>query len=81
MPRAHFMTHHRQFTGGEASVEVDGATVGKVIENLDAMFPGLGAALRDGTAAGVNGEVFNDPEYLAVDPDTDIYFVAALQGG
>jgi len=81
MPRAHLMLQHRQYTNGEAVIEVDGATVGAIIEDLDRRFPGLGEALTLGAAAGINGEIHNDPEFLAVDADTDIYFVAPLAGG
>jgi molybdopterin synthase sulfur carrier subunit len=32
----------RTVTGGNATVEVDGATVGDVVKNLDAAHPGIG---------------------------------------
>lgn len=81
MARAHLMNHHRQFTNGEAVIEVEGATVGAVIESLDRRYPGLGEALTVGAAAGINGEIHNDPQFVAVEADTDIYFVAPLAGG
>jgi molybdopterin converting factor small subunit len=31
----------RSYTGGEANVVADGATVGEVLEDLDRQFPGL----------------------------------------
>ena len=81
MPIAHLMTDHRRFTDGAAVIEVDGATVGAVIAELERRYPGLGDALTDGASAGIDGEIHAEPEYLAVDPDTDIYFVAPLAGG
>ena len=75
------MSQHRAFTGGEAVVEADGATVGQVIESLEAAYPGLGVALRAGSSAGIDGEVHADPEFVRVQPDTVIYFVAPLTGG
>lgn len=41
----------RSATGGEATVEVEGATVGEVLGDLDAKHPGIGERLRaeDGT--------------------------------
>ncbi|MBC8365430.1 MAG: MoaD/ThiS family protein [Actinobacteria bacterium] len=81
MPRVHLMSDHRRFTGGEAVVEAGGATVGAVIAELEQRFPGLGDALTHGASAGVNGEIHSEPQYLEVDPDTDIYFVAPLTGG
>ncbi|MEM9521965.1 MAG: hypothetical protein AAGA37_21835 [Actinomycetota bacterium] len=75
------MTQHRPLAGGAAVVEVDGATVGQVIDNLDMAHPGLGAALRAGSSAGIDGEIHAEPEFVRVQPDTVIYFVAPLTGG
>ncbi len=75
------MTDHRRFTDGEAVIEVDGATVGAVIAELERRYPGLGEALTEGSSAGINGEIHAEPEFVAVAPDTDIYFVAPLAGG
>ncbi|MDG2908481.1 MAG: MoaD/ThiS family protein [Acidimicrobiales bacterium] len=75
------MSDHRRFTDGEAVVESEGATVGEVIADLEQRYPGLGEALTHGASAGVNGEIYAEPEYLEVDTDTDIYFVAPLTGG
>lgn len=75
------MTDHRRFTDGEAVIAVDGATVGAVIAELERRFPGLGDVLTHAASAGVDGEIHAEPQYLAVDPDTEIYFVAPLAGG
>ncbi|MEM9203633.1 MAG: MoaD/ThiS family protein [Actinomycetota bacterium] len=75
------MTQHRPLAGGAAVVEADGATVGQVIDNLDMAYPGLGAALRAGSSAGIDGEIHAEPEFVRVQPDTVIYFVAPLTGG
>ncbi len=75
------MNDHRRFTGGEAVVEVEGATVGQVMDALERGYPGLGEALRAGSSAGINGEIHADPEYVPVEPDTVIYFVQPLAGG
>jgi sulfur-carrier protein len=37
----------RRYTGGEAKVGVSGATVGEVLADLDARFPGLGDRIRE----------------------------------
>ena len=75
------MSQHRVFTGGEASVEADGATVGQVIDDLEARFPGLGVALRAGSSAGIDGEVHAEPEFVIVTAATEIYFLAPVVGG
>jgi sulfur-carrier protein len=37
----------RRYTGGEAKVGGSGATVGEVLADLDARFPGLGDRIRE----------------------------------
>jgi sulfur-carrier protein len=37
----------RTVTAGEATVDVDGATVGEVLRNLDAAHPGIGERIMD----------------------------------
>jgi len=81
MPRAHLMSDHRRFTGGEAVIEVEGATVGALIAELERRYPGLGNILTKASSAGVDGVIHAEPEYLAISPDTDVYFVAPLTGG
>lgn len=75
------MSQHRDYTGGEAIVQADGATVGQVIDDLEARFPGLGVALRAGSSAGIDGEIHAEPEFVAVTPETEIYFLAPVVGG
>ncbi len=81
MATVHLMTDHRRYTDGEAVVEVDGATVGQVMDALEERYPGLGVALRAGSQAGIDGEIHAEPEYVKVGPDTVIYFVQPLAGG
>ena len=74
-------------TGGRASVEVDGATVRAVIDNLERACPGLrerlldGARLRPNLSVAVHGEVIPLPLDEPVTPSSEIHFVAAIQGG
>lgn len=75
------MADHRRFTDGVATLEVEGATVGAVIDELERRYPGLGELLTHGASAGIDGMIHADPQYLAVGPDTDIWFVAPLSGG
>ena len=75
------MSQHRAYTGGEAVVEADGATVGQVIDDLEVRYPGLGVALRAGSSAGIDGEIHAEPEFVRVQSDTVVYFVAPLTGG
>lgn len=41
----------RTYTSGQAEVEAEGATLGAVIANLDAQFPGIAARVLDDNGA------------------------------
>ena len=75
------MSQHRSFTGGEAVVQANGATVGQIIDDLEANYPGLGMALRAGSSVGIDGEIHAEPEYVRVTDETEIYFLAPVVGG
>ncbi len=79
----------RTLTGGEASVSVDGATVGELIENLEKAHPGMRDRLLDekGVRRFVNVYVgdedirFLDGLETAVEDGTEISIVPAIAGG
>lgn len=82
MALVHLQANHAAFTDGVRELEVDGATVGSLIEALEARFPGLGPLLRDGSSVAVDGEL--QPKgtiYTRVEPSTEVHFLAPISGG
>lgn len=72
----------RQFTGGLTHFELEAATVGQVVRQLDAKFPGLGDQLRSGAiAVAIDGEIFNDAMLEPVKPGSEVYFIPSIRGG
>jgi molybdopterin converting factor small subunit len=77
----------RSFAGGRRSVEVAGATVREVIDNLVVECPGLrerlmeGDRLRPGIQAAVDGQVSPAGLREPVGPTSEIHFVSAIAGG
>jgi molybdopterin converting factor small subunit len=74
-------------TGGRPAVEVEGRTVGEVIENLDRQWPGIGerlvedGRLRNNISVAVDGEITPMGMLEAVAPASEVHFVAAIKGG
>jgi sulfur-carrier protein len=82
MAVVHLQADHRRFTGGEQVLEVDGATVGAVIAELDRRYPGLGALLTDGASVALDGELLpRGSIYEKVGPTTEVHFIAPISGG
>ena len=82
MATVHLQANHAAFTDGVRELEVDGATVGAVIDVLAARFDGLGPLLRDGSSVAVNGEL--QPKgsiYTPVGATDEVHFLAPISGG
>jgi len=74
-------------TAGRATVEVQGGTVGEVIDNLDRQWPGIGERLADrgrlraNISVAVDGEISPIGMLEEVAPESEVHFVAAIKGG
>ena len=87
MPTVFIPALLRPLTGGQSSVEVEGATVRQVIDHLESAWPGIrdrllaDGKLRPNISVAVDGEV--TPEGLAevVGPASEVHFIAAIKGG
>ena len=82
MATVHLQADHGRFTDGVRELEVDGATVGAVIAELERRFPGLGPLLTEGASVALDGELLpRGSVYDPVGPDTDVHFLAPIAGG
>ena len=81
MATVHLQADHRRFTGGERVIEVDGATVGALIDELERRHPGLGRLLTEGASVAINGEIIPNGIYEKVESDTEVHFIAPISGG
>ena len=74
-------------TGGVSNVAVDGTTVAQLVEQLEARFPGIRdrlvdqGRLRPNISVAVDGEVLPGGLREAVEPSSEVHFVAAIRGG
>jgi molybdopterin synthase sulfur carrier subunit len=78
---------HRDLTHGQETVQVAGGTIGEVIANLDAMFPGMADRLteegrvRPHISVAVNGEIVSRRLSQRLDRPSEVHFVPAIGGG
>ncbi len=74
-------------TGGNATVEVEGATVRQIIDNLERSWPGIRERLivedhlRPNISVAVDGEISPLGLLERVSPASEVHFVAAISGG
>ncbi len=87
MPTVFIPGQLRDRTGGRSTIEVEGATVREVIENLDRAHPGIGERLMEGPrlrpniSVAIDGEVSPLGLLEKVSPSSEVHFVAAIRGG
>lgn len=71
----------RQFTDGETKILVEATTMRSLVRELDGRFPGIGAALGDGMAVAIDGQIFQDYFLEEVGPNSEVCFLPAIEGG
>jgi sulfur-carrier protein len=77
----------QSLTAGEDKVVVSGCTVGEIIDNLEARFPGVkdrlvqGGEIRPHIAVAIDGDVSPEGLEQAVQESSEIHFIPALSGG
>ena len=77
----------RPLAGDHDSLDVSGATVREVVENLVERYPGLrGRLLADGQLPGnisvaIDGEISTLGLLDELEPDSEVHFVPAISGG
>ena len=81
MPKVHLWASLRRFAEGQEVVEVDAATVGQMMDELERTHPGLGPAIKAGLSVAVDGEVIANNRSAPVKADSEVYLLQRLKGG
>ena len=77
----------RSLSGNRENLDIPGATIREVLDNLEAECPGIRARLfdgdrvRPGIAIAVDGIIKTKKLGSEVAPDSEIHFVPAISGG
>lgn len=70
-----------RFTGGAASFDVEATTVGAMIRELDARFPGLGEYVDHRMAIAIDGEIFQDAHAARLGETSEVCLIPKIGGG
>ena len=77
----------RRLADGKGEVDVPGATLGEMVNNLEATYPGISdrllqdGRLKPGLAAVVGYAATRQGLLQPLEPDTEVHFVPAISGG
>ncbi|SFJ24383.1 MoaD/ThiS family protein [Celeribacter neptunius] len=77
----HLWAGLRRFTGGLEVVTVEASSIGKMLDALVAVYPGLGPIFEAGISVAVDGEIINGGRHRPLAPSNEIYLMQRVKGG
>ena len=70
-----------RYTGGRSEFEVAATTVGGMIRELDARWPGLGEYVERRMAIAIDGEIFQDADGAVFRAWSEVCLIPKIGGG
>ncbi len=80
MPTVHLPSGLARFTDGVEAVSIEATRVPELFAALASRFPRLAPQL-DQLAVAIDGEIYQDPGYQPLRPDSDVHLVPRISGG
>jgi molybdopterin converting factor small subunit len=71
----------RSFAGGADKVEVEGETVGEILDALVKAHPGLAPHIESGVSVAIDGRIIFNSLSEPVRPDSEVVLLQQLKGG
>lgn len=71
----------RRFADGKDKVEVEGKTVGEILDDLVRKYPGMDPVIKAGVSVSVDGEILPTARSAPVKEDSEIFLLQRLRGG
>ncbi|MGY9056800.1 MAG: MoaD/ThiS family protein [Alphaproteobacteria bacterium] len=71
----------RSFCGDVRVVEISAKTIGQMIKELDAKFPGLGIQIDESMAVAIDGSIFQDTLIEPIGANSEIHLIPKIAGG
>lgn len=81
MAEVHLWSGLRALADGKEMVEVEGSTVGQILDGLVEAYPGLEPALKRGVSVAVDGSIVPNSRSHPVGPDSEVFLLQKLAGG
>ncbi len=81
MARVVFSGALRRLADGASELEVDASNVRELVHKIAQRFPGISLELLSGMSIAIDGDIIQDPLLEPIEPDSEIHFLPAVQGG
>ena len=69
-----------RLTGGVDTLSIDAPRIAELLAALRAKYPQLADQI-DEMAVAIDGEIYSEPGYQALRPDSDVHLVPRIAGG
>ena len=81
MAHVTLITSLTQFTGGVRALDVDAATVQRLLAVLSEKFPELAPHLEAGVAIAIDGQIYQDALFQPIGLNSDVHILPMIAGG
>lgn len=71
----------KRFTDGEDKIEIEGRTIGEILNNLVRDYPDLEPTVEAGVSVAVDGKIMARDLMTKVEPDSEVFLMQQLKGG
>ena len=71
----------RQFTDGQAKVEVAASTFKELLDRLSTDYPGLKPQIERGVSLALDGRIYREAWFTPIGPDSEVVLMPYMAGG
>ncbi len=81
MPKVELFGGLREAVDGAESVEVEGATISELLQNLTRKYPPMRERIGQGVAVAVNGVIYRDDWEQPIPEGAEVVLLSRIAGG
>ncbi len=71
----------RQFTDGQAEVEVEARNFKELLDQLKERYPGLTPQIERGVSLALDGRIYREAWFTEIGPDSEVVLMPYMAGG
>ena len=71
----------KRFTDGEEIIEVEGRTIGQVLDSIIEKYPALEATIEAGVSVAVDGKIMARDLTTVIEPESEVFLLQQIKGG
>lgn len=81
MPDVELFAGLRDAVGGAKSVQVEGATIRELLQNIERDYPSLHERIKHGIAVAIDGTIYRDDRDQQIAEGAEVVLLSRIAGG